>query len=391
MAKDLIIIGNIADCSFTEDITHQFDQQEDYSDLISLKSFKNTEFCPRFISGEEDLNDIGYKLKNKRILIVSADSGHYSRNELAMYNLLISRAAKDNGAAWVGLLEPDLFYSAQDRGPRPEQGCTPYQRDMADCKKFDGQPFSARLYADLLKEAGIDAVYTIHTNSFSVKSMFTDRMSGHFHNLQPADLYSNYIKNSDIVDPDNLILCAPDKGAVDFVKKVHAELKMPKVPVIILDKERKDEQTVEIEVSSESGPELKTIAGKDVVVIDDMVRTGNTIVQSCQLLKKANPRKIVFFVTHFYSSPEGRIKLNDPCIDEIITTNTIPNILNKDEQGRLRKKMVVLKIGRWTAYHLIKTLNPSSEIKASGPLYIEEMSSKHPRFKGNLGPLFSSM
>jgi ribose-phosphate pyrophosphokinase len=341
--------------------------------------------------GEDDLRDIGYKLKDKKVLIVSADAGHYSRNELAMHNLLIARAAKDNGASWVTLFEPDLFYSAQDRGPRPEQGCMSYKRDTADYKKFDGQPFSARLYADCLKSAGVDEVFTIHNHSYSVKSMYMDRMSGHFHNIQPADLFSDYFKHSDVVDPGNLVLCAPDKGAVGFVKEVHAELNLPNVPIMILDKERKNEQTVELKFSSESALGLADIAGKDVVVIDDMVRTGNTIVQSCQLLKKANPRKIVFCVTHYYSSPDGRIKLNDPSIDEIITTNTIPNILNKDEQGRLRKKMVVLKIGRWIAYHIVKVMNPVSECDASGPLYIEEMSSKHPRFKGSLGPLFSGL
>ena len=52
-------------------------------------------------------------------------------------------------------------------------------------------------------------------------------------------------------------------------------------------------------------------------------------------------------VTHFYSNREGRITLNDACIDEIVTTSTIPQILNRDMQGRLRHKMVVLRLARW--------------------------------------------
>ena len=78
--------------------------------------------------------------------------------------------------------------------------------------------------------------------------------------------------------------------------------------------------------------------------------------------------------------------LNDPAIDEIVTTSTIPQILNRDMQGRLRHKMVVLRIARWVSnfiwHHILE--QPS----LPEPLYVEDMSSKNPRWKGNYGPLF---
>lgn len=388
--KNLVIVGSIADSSFTEDIAHQFEQKEDYLDLISLKLFKNSEFCPRFIINEEELQNVGYKLKNKRILIVSADTGPHTRNSLAMHNFLIARAAKDNGASWVTLFEPDLFYSAQDRGPRPEHGITDHKRDEKDFKKFDGQPFSARLYADLLKMSGVDEVVTVHNHSQSVRNIFMDRLSGHFHNLLPADLYADYVRNSDIVNLRKLALCAPDKGAVPFVKEVFKELAEPNIPIIILDKERLGEQQVEIKLSAQSPVNFSDVKGMDILVIDDMVRSGDTIVQSCKTLRTAEPGRIVFLVTHFYSSSEARVRLNNPVIDEIVTTNTLPNILNRDEQGRLRKKIVVLKIGRWVSHHLQAILQSKPLDKPKGPLYTEDMSSKNPRWKGKYGPLFSA-
>ena len=145
----------------------------------------------------------------------------YSRDELAMRNFLIARAAKDNGADRVILLEPDLYYSAQDRGPRPEHGVTSIERNEEDYKKFDGQPFSARLYADLLREAGVDEVVTVHNHSCSVENIFMDRLSGYFHNLLPFDVYADYMRDSDIVDVDNLVLCSPDHGALSFCSAVH--------------------------------------------------------------------------------------------------------------------------------------------------------------------------
>ena len=68
--------------------------------------------------------------------------------------MLVARAAKDNGARKVVLVEPDLFFSAQDRGPRKEHGEMEFPRDEADYKKFDGQPFTSRFYAQALALAG---------------------------------------------------------------------------------------------------------------------------------------------------------------------------------------------------------------------------------------------
>ncbi|KGE71462.1 ribose-phosphate diphosphokinase [Spirochaeta lutea] len=385
---NLIIVGNIADNPFVADIAQHLSQSMHYSDLISLKSFLNNEFCPRFIVDEDSWENIGDKLAGRTVLIVSSTQFMYSRDELAMRNFLIARAAKDNGAERVFLLEPDLFYSAQDRGPRQEHGFTEFERPDRDYKKFDGQPFSARLYADLLKESGVDEVITVHNHSSSVKRLFMERFSGHFHNLQPGDVFANYIKESDIVDHQDLILCAPDKGALSFVREVHEQLHRPEVPVVIMQKERTGERQIIMNLDPASDIALEDVAGRQVVVIDDMVRTGNTIVECCRKLRQAGASRVVFFVTHFYSSQEGRIKLNDPSIDEIVTTSTIPQILNRDMQGRLRHKMVVLRIARWMSSFLHMQIGAEHQ-PLPRPLYVEDMSSKNPRWKGGRpGPLF---
>lgn len=384
----LIIVGNIADNPFVADIAQHMKQEMEYSDLISLKSYLNNEFCPRFIVDEESWENIGNKLLGRTVLILSSTQFMYSRDELAMRNFVVARAAKDNGASRVILLEPDLFYSAQDRGPRKEHGFVDFTRTQADYKKFDGQAFTSRLYADLLKESGVDEVITVHNHSISVKRLFMERFSGKFYNLQPADIFANYIKESDIVAHNNMVLCAPDKGAFGFVREVHDELAMPQVPVIVMNKQRRAERQVSMDLDPESTIPLDEVKGKHVVVIDDMVRTGNTIVECCRMLREAGAERVVFFVTHFYSSQEGRIKLNDPVIDEIVTTSTIPQILNRDMQGRLRHKMVVLRIARWMSAFLYKHVHPDAK-PLSRPYYIEDMSSKNPRWKSRkMGPLF---
>lgn len=379
--NDVLVVGNCSDDPFAIDVAFAVGQGEEISDLISMKTFANSEFCPRFISDENDLTRIGDSLAGKTVVIVSTTNRSVTRQNLAMRNVLIARAAKENGAREVVLVEPDLYYSAQDRGPR-RQGESEAQRSVRDLKKFDGQPFTAKLYAQMLDLAGVDTVITVHNHSAAVRAVFSQIFEGRFHNLMPYALYTDYIQNSDIVNygpqGEGLALCAPDKGARDFVKRMFEELGLPKARFVLLDKERTGEREVSIKLHEDSETTFEEIHGHDIVLFDDMVRTGSTVVKTCQFLKTIEPGRLVFGVTHFYASDEGRQKMADTAIDEILTLNTMPTVLNRDEQGRLRRKMVVLKIERWLAANLCEILGlPAPQ---GGGRYQIDMSSKNPRF-----------
>jgi len=379
-----IIVGNVSDDPFSIDMAALCGQEEEIADIISLKTFANSEFCPRFIL-QEDLPGavIGKSLEGK-IAIICSTAHHLTqtRNALAMRTMLIARSAKENGAKKVILVEPDLFYSAQDRGPHPCKYDEP--RHDLDMAKFDGQAFNSQLYAQLLKTAGVDVVVTVHNHSPSVQRLFSDVFDGEFYNLHPYEIYADYIKRSDFVqtgkDGDNLILCAPDKGARPFTKKVYEALGLKHVKTLTMTKERSGEREVVVTLDPSSECSLDELAGKDIIVLDDMVRTGSTIIQCAHALIKGAPNRICFGVTHFYSSREGRVTLNDPVLNEILTLNTIPSILNRDSQGRLRKKMVVLKIEKWITRFLLKYLQKEIH-KLDKDFYTVDMSSKNPRWR----------
>jgi ribose-phosphate pyrophosphokinase len=389
MSSKYLVVGVVSDDPFAIDVAHHFGQEKEISDLISLKNFANTEFCPRLITDENDLDNVGQAQNGKTVIIVSTECGIHTRNALAMRTCLLARAAKDNGAEKVVLVEPDLFYSAQDRGPRPEHGKVAFSRTPQDYKKFDGQGFSSLLYSQLLKTSGVDAVLTIHNHSISVQSLFKKNFDGNFFNLSPAKLYADYLMKQNIDgNIEGLVLCAPDKGATPFVTEVYQELdkKMedllikPTLSLLQMSKVRSGERSVEITASADSPTQLEDIAGREVIVFDDMVRTGHTIMECCRQLKKAGAKRVTFVVTHFYSSAEVKENLNDPAIDEIITTNTLPGILNRDKQGRLRKKMLVLKIEKWIAAflkHQFCGVNSESGFLC----YAIDMSTKNPRWK----------
>ena len=394
MTSNILVVGAVADDPLAIDIAHYMHQETEISDILAYKRFANTEFCPRFISDENDMEHIGHSLDGKTIILVSSCSGEHTRNARAMRSFLVARAAKDNGAERVILVEPDLFYSAQDRGPRREFGHVAFTRSVSDYKKFDGQPFSALLYAQLLKTAGVDEVLTVHNHSVSVQDVFNTIFEGRFHNLFPGSLYAGYLANHAAISHEGLeqglVICAPDKGAVPFAKEVFESFKKEAASLLlattpsflIMDKERFGERNVKICAHADSPTKMDELAGRTVVVCDDMVRTGGTIKTCCQCLKEAGVKRVIFVVTHFYSSQEVKENLNDAVIDDIITTNTLPNILNRDMQGRLRHKMLVLKIERWIVNALRNDVLGLS-CPQYVPPYTVDISRKNPHWESN--------
>ena len=354
MTTESIVVSNWSDASFGLDVAYKLRQQIDISDLISLKTFSNSEFCPRFLGDETTEHTVGRWLEGKRVYVISTSSPQHTRNSLAMRNLLIASAAKENGAERVVLVEPDLFYSAQDRGPHSTDH--PQMNLLTDRQKFDGQPFSAKLYASLLHEAGVDQVVTVHNHKPEVLSRIYGevyRNAGErppFLNLDVAHIVANYIQRTVSVEKHgaNLGFVAPDQGAVDFVSRVQNFTGLKESVLVTLEKKRLGQRNVEISPVDDAG----VLKGREVFILDDMVRTGATIAAAVRLLAEnpaTRPANIYFYCTHTYISPEGRENLNSPYLTEFVTTNTLPNVLNRDDQGRLRQKIVVLKIENWIA------------------------------------------
>ena len=366
-ADDAIVVSNWSDSSFAIDVAHRFGQTTEISDLISLKAFANTEFCPRFLVDESEIQNIGKGLKGKRVYLISTNSHRYSRVELATRNFLIASAAKENGAERVVLVEPDLFFSAQDRGPHTMDH--PQVKSAKDRKKFDGQPFSAKLYAQILRASGVDQVITVHNHKPTVlaniyQEVFQGGVERHpFINLDITHIVANFIQRTVSLEKNgrNLGFVAPDQGAADFVSRVREFSGLKESVLVVLEKTRLGQRNVEISAADD----IAQLKGREVFILDDMVRTGGTIAGAIRYLAEnptMRPENIYFYCTHSYISPEGRENLNSPYLTEFITTNTLPNVLNRDDQGRLRRKMVVMKIENWIADALVNCLEGGTPV-----------------------------
>ena len=391
-----IIVSNVSDASFALGVGYAHSQKIDISDIIALKTFINNEFCPRFLQDHVTEENLGYGLKGKSVYIVSTHSAYHSRDELAMRNYLIASAAKENGANFVALVEPDLFYSAQDRGPRTMDH--PQVSDFASREKFVGQPCSAEIYAKLLRTSGVDSVMTVHNHKPDVMRKIYERVNSEgnsrgipsFLNLDIAPLIANYILRSGLVRlwnyGEHVGFVAPDDGAAEFVARVRELSGLHNSVIVTFKKTRYGQREVTVDLSDD----VELLKGRDIFILDDMVRTGGTIAANISAIAESSrcrPANIFFYSTHATISPEARENLNSPYLNQFITSNTIPSVLNRDDQGRLRKKIVVLKIEKWIANAIRHCLEDAqlpdeiygiNSVTQSDDFYEVDLSTKNP-------------
>ena len=72
------------------------------------------------------------------------------------------------------------------------------------------------------------------------------------------------------------------------------------------------------------GEDLKN---RDVIIVDDMIHTGSKLISCVKELRKMGATNIHAFITHNLLYPESFRKVESLPITELITTNTIPNVL----------------------------------------------------------------
>lgn len=204
------------------------------------------------------------------------------------------------GVKKVGAVIPYLAYMRQDRDFSEELG-------------IGYEAISARVVVKNLENCGIDELYTVDVHSTEIlkqSSIFVD-------NLDPSHLFSKYITKRKIKKP---LIVAPDKNARPKVLNIANSLD---TDYLFLEKER-DRVTGKIKTKDL----LSSLKAENVVIIDDMISTGDTIVESCRAIRKAGAKNIFAMCTHALMVKDAEEKIIRQGI-EIISTDSIENKFSK--------------------------------------------------------------
>jgi ribose-phosphate pyrophosphokinase len=184
-----------------------------------------------------------------------------------------------------------------------------YAYARSDKKNMPRVSIGGRLVADLLVTAGASRVLTVTLHAPQVHGFFSVPVD-HLHALR--ELAGHYRD----LDLSNAVVVSPDLGNA---KQAAALARMLGVPVAAGAKERQTDELVTI--SSIIGD----VAGRDVIILDDEIARGSTIMELLARLREHRVRSVRVACTHGLFSDGALERIaGQPDVLEIVTTNTVP-------------------------------------------------------------------
>jgi ribose-phosphate pyrophosphokinase len=225
-----------------------------------------------------------------------------------MQLLIMIDAAKRASAKRIVAVIPWYAYSRQDRKTKPRE------------------PITARLIANMIQAAGAERVMTMDLHSGQIEGYFSFPVD----HLTAMHTFVDYFVDQGFQDAEDAVVVAPDTGEVKVAKQLAGHLRLPWA---IVNKMR--DRPGHSEVTHVIG----NVEGKRVVMIDDVVATGGTLVNAAKRLVEQGALEVSAAATHGEFSGDAYRKIEDSPLKEVVVTNTLP--LKEDEP---RSKIQTLNI-----------------------------------------------
>jgi ribose-phosphate pyrophosphokinase len=240
----------------------------------------------RFADGEISIT-IDEDLAGKEVFVVGST---HSPSENLMELLFLIDAAVQRKAAKITVIIPYFGYARSDRVVKPNE-----------------VPCGSTVVRLLEKTGGKKInIVTFDFHSQHLKKSF---------DVPVLELKALPLLAAKFTNGGGMTVVAPDKGAYENALKFSKHINSKNV--FFLSKKRFTDLKVEIDSP------LKKIT-KDAVIYDDMVSSGNTIIEAVKVLKTMGAENIFLAVTHMVYPGGGWKKLNaHPMIKKIFLTDTI--------------------------------------------------------------------
>ncbi|MEI7637222.1 MAG: ribose-phosphate pyrophosphokinase, partial [Syntrophus sp. (in: bacteria)] len=241
-----------------------------------------------FFSDGETRVEINENVRGMDVFIIQSTCPPVS---VTLMELLIMIDAMKRASAYrITAVIPYYGYARQDRKVTPRA------------------PITAKLVADLIATAGANRVLSMDLHAGQIQGFFNIPVD----NLFATPVLLDYIKQD---YRTNTVIVSPDTGGVVRARAFATRLG---VNLAIIDKRR--EGPNEAQVMNIIG----NVAGKKVVVLDDLIDTAGTVVQAAKALKEAGALDVSVCCTHPVLSGPAIERLESSDIKEIIVTDTIP-------------------------------------------------------------------
>jgi ribose-phosphate pyrophosphokinase len=212
-------------------------------------------------------------------------------NDNLMELLIMIDALKRSSAQRITAVIPFFGYARQDRKDQPRV------------------PITAKLVANLLTVAGANRILTMDLHAGQIQGFFDIPMD----HLFAVGVFVDYLAKLNLKD---VVVVSPDVGGIKmaraYAKRLSAEL-------AIIDKRRDSPEKTEVMYI------LGEVAGKNAIIVDDMIATGSSMIEAVAALKKAKAKSVRAAISHGILSGPA-IERIDKCqdLEELLITNSIP-------------------------------------------------------------------
>jgi len=241
-----------------------------------------------FADGESKITLSG-EISKKKSIVVQSIYPPVDTNLIQALSLISK--AKETSSEVIAII-PYMGYARQDREFLP------------------GEIVTMKVLGKLFKGAGASKIIAVDIHSIIGFKHFSIKTK----NVSAIPELVQYFKKSSLNNP---LVVSPDQGgkerAKEFAKELGSEF-------IALEKKR-DRKTGKVQIKTKN---LDEVANRDLILIDDMISTGGSIVKATQFLKKQKCKKVYVACTHALLMNDAEKRIRKAGVTKIISTNTIP-------------------------------------------------------------------
>ena len=202
----------------------------------------------------------------------------------------------------------------------------PYMGYARQDKQFlSGEVITMSVVAKMLQSAGAKKVIVVDIHSNTALNHFNIPTE----NVSAVPELANYFKKLNLKNP---LVVSPDAGGSSRSKKFASLLKSD---FIVLKKHR-DRKTGRVSIQTTKAD----VQGKDLIIVDDMISTGGSVIKAAQFLKKQKCKRVFVACTHGLLVGDAEKKIRKAGVSRIISTNTIPGNTSKVDVSEILAKSV---------------------------------------------------
>ena len=241
-----------------------------------------------FADGESKITLSG-KISKKKSIVIQSIYPPVDTNLIQALSLISK--AKETSSEVIAVI-PYMGYARQDREFLP------------------GEIVTMKVLGKLFKGAGVSKIIAVDIHSMIGFKHFSIKTK----NVSAIPELVRYVKKLSLKNP---LVVSPDQGGKERAKAFAKELGSE---YIALEKKR-DRKAGKVQIKTKN---LDEVANRDLILVDDMISTGGSIVKATQFLKKQKCKKVYVACTHALLMNDAEKRIRKAGVTKIISANTIP-------------------------------------------------------------------